>query len=467
MRDPVNRIFDDDVMIGFAVVLALTIIPPSFFDFSPSMLILFGWMNYLIIAVFVAEYILKLFVAESRFAYIMNLWHILDLIIILIALLDVSRLGIVPIVISGEGRASPVLRLLRVLLAFTLASRTVERVRPIHDKRHDDPARNLMVSTFDGHSNIGMCSTEELSCSYLTKNEPLWVDMQNVARKDLDLFTEASTIPKSILESKLIRESFPRIENFKDVTTILLWDSRIDQTNSNNSALNIKKNDMLVVCFDSKIITLSKGNSDLFERISGKQKELPLENGQFAIRILYSILLEKINDYGEIVQSIERRTIDLEDIPVNKTSPQFLEDTFYFKKEIQKTISNLWHFKQVLENIKLDKVAIEGLNDDHKQFFNILYDESEYMYETAQNIKDSLISLIDLHINTVGYDMNKVMKVIAVITCLGLIPGIIGGLLGENLMNEPYPITIQEVFFIVFSLMALGIYIFFKKGWLR
>ncbi len=89
------------------------------------------------------------------------------------------------------------------------------------------------------------------------------------------------------------------------------------------------------------------------------------------------------------------------------------------------------------------------------------------MYETAQNIKDSLISLIELHINTVSYDMNKVMKVIAVITCLGLIPSIIGGLLGENLADNPYPVTIYEIFFMVFSLMLLGIYIFFKKGWLR
>jgi Mg2+ and Co2+ transporter CorA len=210
---------------------------------------------------------------------------------------------------------------------------------------------------------------------------------------------------------------------------------------------------------------LSTGVSDLFERIS-KKKELPLEKSLFAARILYSILQEKINDYGEIVQDVERRTIDLEDVPVNRTSPMFLESTFHLKKEIQKTISNLWHFNQVLKNIKLNKVALKGMNDDDKPFFSILDEESEYMYETAQNIRESLISLIELHINTVSYDMNKVMKVIAVITCLGLIPTIIGGLLGVNLMDNPYHITINEVFFIVFSLMVLGMYIFFKKGWL-
>jgi hypothetical protein len=309
LRDPVYRIFDDDVMIGFAVVLALTVIPPIFIDFSPSMVMLFGWINYFIIIVFVAEYISKLFVAESRISFILNWWHILDLIIILIALLDISRLGIVPVIISGEGRASPVLRLLRLLLAFTLASRTAERVRPIHNELVVDLPKKLVVSIYDEHGKIGTCSKEELGRSYISVNQPYWIDMQNVAKDDLSIFNETSTIPISILESKLIRESFPRIDNFKNVTTILLWDSRIDHTSSNNSSLSIKKNDMLVACLDSKIITLSTVNSDLFERISGK-KELPFENGPFAIKILYSILQEKISDYGEIVQSIERRTIE-------------------------------------------------------------------------------------------------------------------------------------------------------------
>lgn len=62
--------------------------------------------------------------------------------------------------------------------------------------------------------------------------------------------------------------------------------------------------------------------------------------------------------------------------------------------------------------------------------------------------------------------MNRVMKVIAVITCLAIVPSIIGGLLGENLVDQPYQITISEVFFLVASLMLMGLYVFYKKNWL-
>jgi Mg2+ and Co2+ transporter CorA len=59
------------------------------------------------------------------------------------------------------------------------------------------------------------------------------------------------------------------------------------------------------------------------------------------------------------------------------------------------------------------------------------------------------------------------MKILAVITCLALVPTIIGGLLGQNLMDQPYNITIHEIFFFVISLMLIGLYIFYRKGWLR
>ncbi len=63
--------------------------------------------------------------------------------------------------------------------------------------------------------------------------------------------------------------------------------------------------------------------------------------------------------------------------------------------------------------------------------------------------------------------MNKVMKVIAVITCLAVIPSTIGGLLGVNLDEGTFPIRLVEIFFIVFSLMLLGAYAFYKMDWLK
>ena len=89
-RDAVYRIFNDDVMIGLVAVLALAVIFPLFDpNLSEGMKAILDYVNYIVIAAFIAEYVLKLYVEdESRISFITNPLHVLDLFIIVIALLD-------------------------------------------------------------------------------------------------------------------------------------------------------------------------------------------------------------------------------------------------------------------------------------------------------------------------------------------------------------------------------------------
>ena len=127
LREQVQHVFSEDLMIGLAVILACVVILPIFFTFSHSMVVLFDYINYIIIFIFVAEYMLKLFLAESRREFVVDTWHVLDLFIIVIALLDLTKMAFVPYVILEQGKLSPVLRLLRVFLTIALAGRTAER----------------------------------------------------------------------------------------------------------------------------------------------------------------------------------------------------------------------------------------------------------------------------------------------------------------------------------------------------
>jgi len=70
--------------------------------------------------------------------------------------------------------------------------------------------------------------------------------------------------------------------------------------------------------------------------------------------------------------------------------------------------------------------------------------------------------VIDLHLNVVSFEMNRVMRVLAVIGALGLIPAIVGGLIAP-----PSMLALPQVIFLVFFGMVIGLYFFLIKGWLR
>jgi Mg2+ and Co2+ transporter CorA len=54
-----------------------------------------------------------------------------------------------------------------------------------------------------------------------------------------------------------------------------------------------------------------------------------------------------------------------------------------------------------------------------------------------------------------------------VVSVLGLIPALVGGLFGMNLADSPWPFTLPQVTFAVCAGMVTCLYFFVVKGWLR
>jgi Mg2+ and Co2+ transporter CorA len=352
-----------------------------------------------------------------------------------------------------------------VLLTFFLAGRTAKRIKP-QDKPIYPP--QLQIATLDLNGGINRDYSSIRNRLKTSDGMPIWIDFQNITETNFGIIEDISNIPPNLLETKLLKASFPRIDPLEKYLTMFLWDSQIRTDSS--ELLEIFTNNMLIVFDEKKIITLSRGKSQIFDKISSvlsnEISKKTFKDNEFTDKILYSLLQQKLKDYSDVVQKIEEKTIEFEQIPVDETSSKFLEKTFYFKKEILKVNGNLWHFQNVLQKLT-DKENIKQFKIDNSNEFDHIHAESRYLYKTTQNIKESLDSLIELHTNTVSYDMNRVMKVIAVITCLAVIPATVGGLLGVNLVEGDFTIKFIEIFYIIFSSMLLGIYAFYKMEWLK
>jgi Mg2+ and Co2+ transporter CorA len=462
LKDPVYQIFTDHLMIVLALLLIPTILLPFLFKFSQMMLVFFRAVNYVIIVMFVLEYVLKLYVADSMREYAANPWHILDFLIVVLSI--ANFLPWIPF--GGIGRTSPLLRLLRITRIFAVAGRTAKRaiqIKPV--ERSGPPVSRMKINIHADGSSIKGALKEDIS-RHMAVSGYAWVDLQEVSEPDIDFISNALRIPDVVLTSKIIKESYPKIDSFKDFTSIFIRDIKLHPEGTGIKDFDISRNNMLIILTDNYIATISAGKSELFYQVSG-DGSVKENSEEFISSILYAIFRRNITDYDEVVRHLEHRAIAMEELPAGMARQSFLEDTFYFKKEVQKIHGDLWHFTQVLKAIKSGKVHTGGLKEEFIPLFNILYDESTYLYETSENVRDDLISLIELHINTVSVGLNRVMRILAVIMSIGLIPSIINGLFGENLTDSPYSITISEIFFLEVSIMLLAAYAFYRHGWLR
>jgi Mg2+ and Co2+ transporter CorA len=223
---------------------------------------------------------------------------------------------------------------------------------------------------------------------------------------------------------------------------------------------------LVIVDREKAIVTISKAENRFFEPILADLTGSATAEGPLAVRVLYG-LLDRINEaYARILSEMESGMIQLESTPNNEMPENFLDSVFQLKRVTSVLVTSLFHQKTVTA-IVARSIPPTGPWAGQKSIFDALTDESVYLHETAGNIREGLLSLIDVHINTVSYEMNRAMRVIAVLSALVLIPTLIGQVLGMNILETPFELYLWEVTtWTIISMLVVG-WIFYRLGWLR
>jgi Mg2+ and Co2+ transporter CorA len=469
LRQAVNSILSDNFMIILTLLMLPIIIVPIFTTLSQEILDFFEICDILIIAIFIIEYVSKLYLAQDRRSHFKSSMHILDLIIILLPFIELFP------ALNISGSPTLLLRLLRLPRAFIVGSRgVVSRLRS-NDIVEKISKPELVTNIRGLDSNLDLIK-DQMDWSQLESccndKEQEWLDISDLSENDYSMLGRFLKISEQHIRSRLTEDGYPRIDYLEKLSIILFHLCDLKFPDKDYRYTTIEKNRIMIICNDTDIITVSNNRVNLFENIKNEIKQKNFQdsmknNESFVLSVLYGILEYDIKRYKNIFSEIELEIHKMENLPRAQTPSDFLERIFQFKKEVSNLSSDLDHLKNLLHNIVSRRVPLRGFNQSWGEFFDILLDEASYLYESTNTAKENVLSIIDLHISRTSYETNQVMKVLAVITCLGVIPSIIGGLLGENLIDLPFPFYLWQIVAFVLMGMFFVAYIFYKLGWMK
>lgn len=466
LREKVNLILPDSLMIILALIMVpVVLIELLVADLPDSISTSFNFIDYTILGIFIIEYLLKTILATNVLKHIINPWHLLDLLIII-----VPSISLLPMFSIKFAISSLLLRLLRIIRLLAIGGRTADRrglLASSAPKAVEKAEIPLEIRVMDGqlennYENVPLNKLKE----YLDRPSHSWVDISPVSEADFDLLSNILGIPKILLESELIDESYPRVDYFEHYAMIFARIADIQISQNGPTRLLINRMSLLVICRERNIITVSKSKSDLFSQIIEKAKKIHSPEEPVVVTILYTILKYILEKDKQIIAALERELMILESIPLENRPAGFLETTFHLRKEVNQLVPSLFHLKELISNITSKRVPLEGFSERHEKIFDILMDQATYLHETASNARDNLQSLVDLYINMTSFATNKMMRVIAVITSLSIIPAVMG-LLGSNIMGNPWDIQLWQVFAVVGIIMLAMGWIFYRLGWLK
>lgn len=471
MQRFIDNIFREEVMGGLALLLVPVLLLLDFWDLSSQITAFLLIIDIAIWIFFFLEYICRLVVAKDRYAFVIAPWHILDLLIVAlpaVALLSGTGYGI--------ARYFRVLRAMQSVQVLNIAAKRASSHfgKKSLQKGPGRPGDNLQVRslpvTYPGSEitptgSVPAWKSVSLDKSTVPDFKGYWFDFSGYTDADLPALSHLTNIPEYQLEVKLRERAYPRADVMGSVTTVFLKLPRVYQGPGEPQVWMISWDGLLVAFNEDSVITFSRAITEVPDRVlsDGISGGIVLDGPG----ILYLLVNNSLSTIEDLILTAEEQLVYLETRPMNRLPRNFLSMMYTDQKEISRIISGLRYTKTALEEVCNSKRF--GFSQDEAEVGRLrsLVDRCSLLSDNAQHVADSFEWMVDFYLNTTSFSMNRVMKLLAVLTALTMIPALVGGLLGMNLIDNPWPVTLLQMVSIVALVMLLTAWVYYNIGWLK
>jgi magnesium transporter len=289
----------------------------------------------------------------------------------------------------------------------------------------------------------------------------VWFDAPEPSEDDIAALGAAFDLHPLTLEDISHRHQRPRVELFEHYGFITLRPLTIGDP-------DLIEHEVHAVVGKRFLGTLRYGPhpfpvDDVTRRLDRQPDLLRSDPGGFAV---YALIDEVVDNYLTIVETLEDRADDLEDVV-------FADDPTADSTEIQERI-----FRE-----KRDVVRLRRFSSPLRQGLDLLQEEpglvtepllpyyrdvTEHairVAELADNIRDVLTALLELRVSQIANHLNVIMRKLTAWAAILLVPTLIAGIYGMNFRNMPelgwrfgYAGAIA-----VMGVASFALYVMFKK----
>ncbi|GAA0852313.1 CorA family divalent cation transporter [Aliiglaciecola litoralis] len=449
-----------DALLGFLAMVTLFLaITPFIFTLSKDVEATINFVENLILVTFLAEYLLSLLLAPDKKKFVLSFWRILDAFIILIGFMSLLP------AVGDQFKHALSLRLLRFIriALFSAKIRSVITTDVTSISTQDAPQGPVEAVNFtSGNATV---VTWETIISCLKNHDEDWLFAGNIQPNNLNEVADILKVPHSSLSRLLFESQFPRIERMDKYTTLFVWLPSVSGNGKHHIPM-ISRDGILLVGSDHNILVLARKNITLTTDIMLQSKEV-VDQLPLLPCFTWAFLKTVIHRYTEIIDLLEKALLKIDAQQKSISDKEFLDSTFKLRSELTRVRSNVKHLSQAIRQLSEKPISIKGFAKPPRTLFTILFNDADSLYDSVDDLLNNLSALVDLRLNISSFQMNKVMRLLAILTTLTLIPAITGGMLGMNLLDNPWPLTLAEVSFCVAAGMSFSLYIFAIKGWFR
>ncbi|GIU81947.1 MAG: magnesium and cobalt transport protein CorA [Acidobacteria bacterium] len=307
-------------------------------------------------------------------------------------------------------------------------------------------------------------SKEDLPHLLRDENNLVWIDMENPSKEEEKILSEVFCFHPLTIEDAVEMRNHPKIEVFQDYLFFIFHGVK-NETNSHNFVTK----ELDGYLGRNFLVTYHR---EKFRSIDAIKQQL--ETSSFIFQrgidyVLHQILDRMIDFYIPVVEDFDKAISYLEHriLKMKKTNRGILEEIMDLKRSVARLIRIGSKQERVLYRISHGEFPF--IDESNLPFYRDVYDHLLRVVVLAENYRDLVNGLLDIHFNTLASKTNEAIKFMTVISTIMLPLSVIAGIYGMNFEYMPelkmkygYFVTLGVMFLVAISLVVY----FWRKGWI-
>jgi magnesium transporter len=219
----------------------------------------------------------------------------------------------------------------------------------------------------------------------------------------------------------------------------------------------------LVITYDT-VLTFQEKAGDYFD---GVRKRILNNAGRIrrmgADYLAYAIIDAIVDEYFIVIDSLGSEIEEFEDRAIDEKDDTFINDIQAVKQKLLKVRRVVWPLRESLS--LLMHLDSKRVGDELEPFLKDLYDHIIQAAETVETYRELVAGVMEVNLSAASNRLNKVMKVLTIISTIFIPLTFIVGVYGMNFQFMPeldkpwaYPVVWG-----IMAAVAVGMIIFFKR----
>jgi magnesium transporter len=296
------------------------------------------------------------------------------------------------------------------------------------------------------------------------KESLVWIDIEKPTDEDNKLLADVFHFHPLTIEDAIETRNHPKVESYNDYLFLIVHGVTME-TNSTNFVTH----ELDIYLGQNYVLTY---HHEMFRSINTVKAQVRANTftcARGADYLLHQILDQLVDLYIPVVDDFDNKINELEDriFQMKRGDNKILGEIMDLKRSVARLIRISTKQLDVLSRLArgefplIDKMVLP--------FYRDVYDHLHRVSDLAENYRDLVGGLLNIHFNVLAGKTNDVVKLLTIFSAIILPLSLIAGIYGMNFENMP-ELKTQNGYYLTLGsmvLVAIGLLIYFWfKGWI-